>query len=150
MKSLIRLSLLFFTINSYSSDLSWVDEQVKAIKPARLGIDNSNISKVKDPFIFLEKNGYKKKKVVIKKVTKKVTKKVEKVKVVKKVGADINLDMVINVSALINGTWYKAGDNVLGYTLISVGRDSATLTFDGKTKKLRIKSKKSNLKFERK
>ena len=77
---IFTISLLLFIASLLcANELSWVDEQVEAIKPARPGIDNSIISAIEDPFIFLEKNGYKKtkkqqkKRVLIKTAPKKKT-----------------------------------------------------------------------------
>ncbi|MDY0117227.1 MAG: hypothetical protein RBR59_06610 [Sulfurimonadaceae bacterium] len=43
-----------------NNELSWVDEQVNAIKPARNGLKESAINVVKNPFIHLDKNKIKK------------------------------------------------------------------------------------------
>ena len=141
------LSLLI--INSNANELSWVDEQVEAIKPARDGINNSTISSIKDPFIFLEKNGYK----ALKKEKPKLTivKKVKPVEIPKKVyGEKLTLEMIINSSALIDGNWYKIGDNVKGYVLTKVDKSTVGLTFDGKKSVLSMQANNSNLKFKKK
>jgi len=150
MKTFIALSLFFLYLSSINAnELSWVDEQVKAIKPARSGIDNSMINEIKDPFVFLKKNGYiavKKKKISKKTVKKtKITK-----KPIKKYRAKLMLEMIVNSSALINGNWYKVGDKVKGYTLTGVDKDYITLLIDGKKSVLSMISKKSTLKFKRK
>ena len=53
MKKLTILLLLVLSTTLFSDELSWVDEQVEAIKPPRHGILRRDISKLRDPFIFL-------------------------------------------------------------------------------------------------
>ncbi len=141
-------SLLFITNIINASELSWVDEQVEAIKPPRPGIDSQLISSIKNPFIFLEKNGAKKIKITKKKVIKTVKKTVSKPS--KKTVAKLTLEIVINSSALINGKWYKTGDHVKGYTIKKVKKRSVIVTYNGKKSTLYITHKKSNLNFKKK
>ncbi len=56
MKNLYSLLILLIATQLFSNELTWVDEQVEAIKPARIGVSQKEISKIKDPFIFLHKN----------------------------------------------------------------------------------------------
>ena len=56
MKNSILLLSMFMSAALLSDELSWVDEQVQAIKPARQGMQNHNLNIIKDPFIFLAKN----------------------------------------------------------------------------------------------
>ena len=145
MKTLIKLSLLsIISLHLCANDLSWVDKQIEAIKPARPGIKNSSISNIKDPFIFLEKNGYKI--VKVEKVTKVKTTK----KIVRKYGAKPTLEMIINKSALINGKWSKVGDKINGYKLNSINKNSVNVSFHNKKYTLSLKSKTRNLKFKKK
>ena len=57
MKNFIILSLILTSLAATTNkELSWVDKQVEAIKPPRDGESLSNISRIKDPFIFLKKD----------------------------------------------------------------------------------------------
>jgi len=51
MKNLYSLLILLIAAQLFSNELTWVDEQVEAIKPARIGVSQKEISKIKDPFI---------------------------------------------------------------------------------------------------
>ena len=42
----IFIVILIFIVNLYSSELDWVNEQIDAIKPPRIGVKNSKISKL--------------------------------------------------------------------------------------------------------
>ncbi|PHS57030.1 MAG: hypothetical protein COB17_07375 [Sulfurimonas sp.] len=150
MKKILTFSILFIFISIINSDeLSWVDEQVKAIKPARPGINNSIISNIKDPFLFLEKNGFKNiKKEIKKKHIVKIKK--TKYKIIKKYMAKLNLEMIINSSVLINGSWYNIGDYIKGQLISKVYKTSIILNYNGKKSTLSIQKKKYNLKFKKK
>ena len=143
-KTFFILTLLSITI--LADELSWVDEQVNAIKPAREGIENSMMDNIDDPFIFLKKNGYKQ--VVQKKQVKPQKQKTVK-KTKKKYRAKLTLEMIINSSALINGDWYRVGDKVKNYTVTKVEKDKVSLLFDGKKIVLSMQNKNSTLKFKR-
>ena len=52
MQKFIILLSIISALSLFGNELSWVDEQVAAIKPPREGISNKEISKLKDPFIF--------------------------------------------------------------------------------------------------
>ena len=147
MKQLIHFILLFIVSACYANELSWVNEQVKAIEPTRHGINNSTISNMKDPFIFLKKNGYKRLKQ--EKTKKTISKKTKTIPVPRKVHKKLTLEMIMNSSARINGHWYKIGDNVYGYILTMVNKGTVNLAIDGKKSHLSIQSKKSNLKFKK-
>ena len=152
MKNFIIVTMLFFTINLSSNELSWVDEQIEAIKPERSGLKSSSISSMKDPFIFLKK--YKKSLKITKKSVPTSLNKIsatstESVKVIQK-KKNLSLSAVINKSALINSQWYKKGDTVNGYKLSEVNKKSIVLTKKSKKLVLSTQSINKNLNFKNK
>jgi len=148
MKTLYIVLLLVLTNQLFADELSWVDEQVKAIKPPRVGISNKKIAQLKDPFIFLIKQDEEKttKNSSIKK--KRVVKHAHYVK--KHYSKRLHLDAVINKSAMINRRWYKEGQRVNGYKLVKVQRTSVVLKKQNKKLLLTTVSKSKNLKFHNK
>lgn len=150
MKTLfIALSLCLFS-NLLANELSWVDEQVKAIKPQRSGMKQSTIATLKNPFIFLEKNRTEPLSVASKIKTtstpativqKRAT---QKTATVKKV---LTLNAVMNNSVMINGVWYKIADVINGYTIKEISRSSALLTKNKKELLLSTHSSNTKLKF---
>jgi hypothetical protein len=136
MKVLIKLALTsIVSLNIYANNLTWVDKQILEIKQKRAGIKNSNIVNIKNPFIFLEKNGYN----IVS------TKKVKNIKVTKKRLKEHNtipiLEMIINKSALINGQWYQVNSVVDGYKVNAINKDSVDISFKNKKFILSLKSK---------
>ena len=126
---LASASILLVTIVG-ANELSWVDEQIEAIKPPRKGV---YISNVKNPFVFLEKNGYKKitssEETTSSAVTKTSSNATEDALVVEKpkVYTKLTLELVINSSAMINGKWYKKDEKIRGYTLVDINKNFVTL-----------------------
>jgi len=146
MKTFFILMTLMFTLNLSANELSWVNEQVEAIKPPRAGMKRSELSALKDPFIFLKKN---------EKETTSSTKKTKKtftatpLKRAQK-EASLSLTMLMNTSALINGKWYKVGDRVHGYRLSKIDAKSVLLSKHNKKRLLTTSSKTKNLNFNNK
>jgi len=144
------LIIFTFLITLSANELSWVDEQIEAIKPPRKGISNYDISRVKTPFVFLYKT-----KVTAKKSSKKTSKifsknTVKTSKSMLSVNSPVRLKLsaIINGSALINGKWYKLNDKVYNYTLSNV-RLTTVLLVNGKKKLvLSTSDTKRNLKFK--
>jgi hypothetical protein len=139
MKVLIKLALTYIvSLDICANNLTWVDKQILEIKQKRAGIKNSNIVKIKNPFIFLEKNGYN----IVS------TKKVKNTKVTKKRLKEHNtipiLEMIINKSALINGQWYQVNSVVDGYKINAINKDSVDISFKNKKFILSHKSKIGN------
>ena len=144
MKTLYITLLFLLAQHLYSNELTWVDEQVEAIKPPRIGISEKEIDKIKDPFIFLVKEEDK-----VEKSTKKSLKKAHKrVHFVKKhYSKKLHLEAILNKSALINQRWYKEGQWVYGYKLVKVNRTSVVLQKQNKKLLLSTVSRSKNLKF---
>ena len=144
MKTLYIALLFLLAQHLYANELTWVDEQVEAIKPPRIGISEKEIDKIKDPFIFLVKEEDK-----VEKSTKKSSKKAHKrVHFVKKhYSKKLHLEAILNKSALINQRWYKEGQWVYGYKLVKVNRTSVVLQKQNKKLLLSTVSRSKNLKF---
>lgn len=154
----ILLSLFISVAAIYASDeLTWVNDQVDAIKPPRKGESTYKISKIQDPFIFLKKNaekGFKgkknsKAKTAIKKVrSSKRYRSSSSSRKVRYLRSGLKLSAIINNSALINGKWYKLGDKIDYYKIAKINNQSVTLKYKTRTRVLTTKSKEK-LKFKR-
>jgi hypothetical protein len=139
---LVSTGLMAESISTNASELSWVDEQVKAIKPPRSGAKNWYLASVKSPFIFLGKA----KNVASKSKTSAKTASVKKLNTPKPV-QKLTLEAVINKSALIDGKWYKEGQTVYGYKLEKVNGRNVLLKKSQKSVLLTTKSELRSLKF---
>ncbi len=144
MKKLTILLFLLVSSHLLANELSWVDEQVEAIKPARHGISSKDIVRLKDPFIFLHGKKVKKRRTSLHRRYKKGAKK-QKIH-----SSKLHLEAIINKSALINQKWYKEGKTVYGYKLEKVSAKSVLLTRGKKQILLSTMSKSKNLKFNNK
>ncbi|PLY13314.1 MAG: hypothetical protein C0628_06860 [Sulfurimonas sp.] len=149
---LIILLTVFLSSLLYATELEWVDEQIEAIKPPRKGV---TVVKVKDPFIFLDKSkpevkkGAKTSSVVRRTVSS--SKAVAVASPEKSVKKDtFVLSAIINLSAMINGNWYKKNDNISNYTITDIDKTSVTLKKGDKKLILSTISRNSNLKFKNK
>lgn len=153
MKNLIFILSLLVSNMLMSNELSWVDEQIQAIKPPRKGMKHSDISSIVDPFIFLSKNKDKKtsepKKISTSQkqgVSIASTKPVVKTKILHKA---LSLGIILNNSAMIDGKWYKVGDFISGYRVAKVNKVSVVLKNKDKKLLLSIKSISNTLKFQK-
>ena len=162
MKIILIFPLLIVS-SLFSNELSWVDEQVNAIKPNRNGTSDKSISKLKNPFVYLKKNTPKKDK-----PTKKLSTKSNSVaSLVSNTNSDVNinddinniqkvttpntiltLSAIINSSALINGSWYKLDEKIHNYKITKITKTSVSLIKNKKTTVLSTKSNASKLKFK--
>ncbi|WP_457745245.1 hypothetical protein [Sulfurimonas sp.] len=145
MKTLYIGLIFLFVTQLDANELAWVNEQVEAIKPPRVGISNQAISKIKDPFIFLVK---KEEHVNGKKVPKRKLRHTHYIR--KSHFRKLSLDAILNKSAMINNKWYKEGDKVYSYELSKVNRMSVVLKKQNKQLLLSTASKNKNLKFHNK
>jgi len=158
MKSI--LIILFIISRITANELSWVDEQVNAIKPNRNGVSNQSISKLRNPFIYLTKNGAKKAEKDISTNTPKntissseqttSTSSQSVLQTIKKIatGSNFTLSAIINSTALINGQWYKRGDKINGYDVSNITTTTVSLKKNNKITKLSTKSTITKLKFK--
>ena len=160
MKTFIIIILLFIS-NLYSGELEWVDEQIEAIKPVRIGLNTSDLNLVKDPMIFIvvnEETGEKsirksktktKKRVKsYKKYSKRSTKRKPKVKLNTVTKHSFFVEAIMNNSALINNKWYKLGEKINKYTIHKIERTSVLLSANGKYIMLSTSNKNRTIKFK--
>lgn len=154
MKTLSIIFLTFFLADAiHATELSWVDEQIEAIKPPR---KSPKILGINNPFVFLEKNGYVKKS--SSKESSSNTKNLSSSKNSSKSNTNKNkivndnfiLSTIINSSAMINGNWYKKNDKINDYLVIKITKDSVKLKKGNKKLTLSTDAKKQNLKFKNK
>lgn len=142
MKNLFLIISLLLLSNLYADELDWVNEQVEAIKPPRTGMQNRELSSLKNPFVFIKKDTKKKKD------NSKNTKTTTLTKVIKK-QLYLKLTMVINQSAQINGVWYKVGDHVGDYTISDITQKTVLLKKKSKKLLLTTNSRNKTLKFKK-
>ena len=156
MKTFFITMAILLTANLSSNELTWVDEQVEAIKPPRVGMKNRELSVTKNPFIFLKKNrtdelssknGTKRTRPAS--VPRRAATSSDIKKVIKK-KKGLSVTMLMNSSALINGKWYKVGDKVSGYKVSKMDSTSVLLTKKSKKLLLSTNSKNKNLNFNNK
>jgi len=153
MKTILLILLITVSTTIFANELSWVDEQVEAIKPPRNGMKNKNLAKIKSPFIFLSKNNpdyVKPAKKPKSKSPNQVKSKKTAVKNVKTNNKIFTITMIMNKSARINGSWYKYGDTINGYKVIQIDKSSVLLAKNKKQLLLSTKSSSKNLKFKNK
>ena len=109
-----------------------IKTMVEKIKHQREGIEVSVLESTPNPFAIKE---------VIKEVVKEEIKKEEKPKVVKKEVVH-HLSAILNHAAFIDGKWYKVGDKVGAFILVSINYDTVDLKSKKEQKKLSIKKEK--------
>lgn len=159
-KNRLLVALLFVTAAAMADELKWVDEQIEAIKPPRVGLLGVGGA---DPFIFLDKN----------RLTKKGEIKPGENRVVRTFSSgmsgvngaiaapkplpppeltadDFTLSAVMNESVMINGKWYKKDAQVNGFTISSIEKNIVTLTKNKKVIVLSTATKNPSLKFKNK
>ncbi len=156
MKTFFIAITVLLTANVNANELAWVDEQVEAIKPPRIGMKSRELSILKDPFIFLKKNRIEEpkskndKKTYTQRTQREAVSSVSDTKKVIKKRKGLILTAIINTSAMINGRWYKIGDKVNGYKVSKIDMRSVLLTKKSKKLLLSTNSKSKNLNFNNK
>ena len=156
MKKLILLLSIFFIFLD-ANELSWVDKQIAAIKPIRKGLTAAEMDTLKDPFIFLKENSYKRKarsKLKYKRASKHIISKSKSFKRMKKrisknkiqyVRLNVIISAIMNQSVLIKSKWYKIGDTLKGFKIIKIDINSVILAKRNKRAILSMKSKRKKL-----
>ena len=150
MKTLIITStVMLLTSTIVASELSWVDEQIAAIKPAR---KSASIHNIKNPFVFLKKNGYIKREPVLEEKTISTTNAKGEVvkKVIKQKPKPLVLSAILNNTALINGIWYKQHEKIRAYTITKIDKSTVTLKSASRRVILSTNVKNQTLKFKNK
>lgn len=143
----IAITALFLANLILADEMKWVDEQIEAIKPFRKGQEISNL---KDPFIFLDKNNTKTEHNSSTPLTApqlSLVKESQKPKEEEK-KADFSLSAIMNASAMIDGNWYKINDKLDGYTLVEINKNTVTLKKGDKELLLSTYSKIPAVKFK--
>lgn len=144
-KLLLTFILLYPFVNA--DELTWVDEKIAAIKPARVGLSDDLISHLSNPFNTQEEKD--KLKLATKEPLKsKVILKPKKKYHHRSKNSKLVLDGLLNSTALISGKWYKLGEKVGLYKLSYVGNDYVVLSNKYRKKTLSIKSAKKKLNFK--
>ena len=137
--------LFFFVVTSSEADIAkvdtnatikdqelmWVDQQIAAILPPRLGIANEAIDTIKSPF----------------KLEETVTFTPEGLAIAKPKPIPLRVTLIINSQALINGRWYVKNDTIEGYHISSITRNYVTLANKKETKILTLNKNDSDLKI---
>ncbi|WP_345991918.1 hypothetical protein [Sulfurimonas sp. HSL-1716] len=125
-----------------SKELSWVDEQIRAIIPARKGTTNAFIDTINQPFIFVVKK---------EKAENAQSKTASGTRVFKKRRIwPLRVTLIINSKAFINGRWYGINDKVRGYKVTSIDKVKVSLVKNKKVKILSIKKDNKNIKINTK
>ena len=148
MKSIyIFYIFILFPLSLISDELSWVDQQIDAIKPKRVGIDYTKINHIKDPFIVLKKQNkhirqiqYTSNKPYFKHRSTVITKAQPQCK-------NMNLELIINNKAMINHKWYKISQKVCGYKILNIANGTVYLAKGKKQTLLTTKEKNNNIHF---
>lgn len=154
MKLFILIIFLLCSNSLSSNELSWVDTQIEAIKPARKGMNEAELNKIKDPFIFYKnrnkKNYVKSRKKPVKyfSASKSTTSSETSNDMLKQQSKHLVLSAIINKSALINAKWYKLGEHVGSFKLSSMNRTSVVLVKGSAKLVLRTGDTKRNIKFK--
>ena len=132
MKKILILSILSFMLDAATLSHTEIKTMVEKIKQKRGGIDVSVLENTPNPFAIEEK---------VEEVIEKEVIKKEKPKVVKKEVVH-HLMAILNHAAFIDGKWYKVGDKVGRFILISINHETVDLKFKKEQKKLSIKKEK--------
>jgi len=149
----VYIIFLALIINLNANELDWVNQQIEAIKPVRIGLNEADLLSLKDPLVFIKKDK-ESDKITIKKTAKKTyrrysksSKKV-KSKADKQIRHNYHVEVIMNKSARINGKWYKLGEKIDRYTLQKIERTFVLLSAKGKYIMLSTSNKNRTIKFK--
>lgn len=117
-------------------ELAWVDEQIRAIIPARIGIANGYIDSLRDPMKFRTPPVIGGKLLPPPKLGGFAAPAV--------VEEPLRLQAMMNKSVLISGKWYKVGDSVRGMTISEVKPNSVLLAGKNGQKLILFLTKQNN------
>lgn len=128
-----------------NKNLAWVDDQIRAIKPDRVGLTTHATARLRDPFsdmlrmnqpVIPEDPEAPDAPVTVKKA---------------EVTRTLYLKAIMNAkTAMIDGKWYKVDDKIYGYTIKKIDRSSVVLLKKKKELKLYTASIKSNIQIQTK
>ena len=131
---------------SQATNTAWVDQKVEEIKPQRSGISSSSLATLKSPFIVIKPKPKEGSGGGGKHVTKSATDQADLAPTVKDMSKEpLTLQIVLNSSALVNGTWLKEGDQFRGYKLTQISSNNIVLERKNKKIKLFIAQQNDNI-----
>lgn len=135
-------------------ELAWVDEQIQAILPARIGVSDGFINSLNDPMKYqsqVPEAGTGRIKLLAPPRLGSMPMLPSMPVVPKIVEEPLRLQGLMNKSALINGKWYRINDAVRSYTLAEI-KPSSILLSGAKGQKLIlfISKQNSNIKINTK
>ena len=124
-----------------NTDLAWVDDQIEAIKPPRVGINNTIINALNDP--------------IVKKIVKTSNLNLNSNKTAPLKGKisrnlahkPLTLEAIINGSAYVNGNWYHLHDTVRGQKITAINEEYIILSKQKKETRLFVNPKNSKIKI---
>jgi len=125
---------IIFIIGSLSivsfADLSveQIQTMVQQIHEKRQGVKLETLDQTKEPFIRIEESNTTTEVILPNQDTK----------------SKMSLHAIMNGKAFINDAWQKVGDNILGYTLVYIGKNGVVLRNENQIKKLFLHKKKDN------
>jgi hypothetical protein len=137
-KLFIGFSLIFSTL--LADDLAWVDQQIAAIQPKRVGVSNTRISGLTNPIRY-------KKRVIVQNSDKDTKTPIISTQIVPLV-KPLKVSAIVNHTALIDSKWLKVHDTVRGYTVKKIDNDTVLLQNREKKLKLFIKEKNNAIKIQ--
>ncbi len=142
-KLLTTLLLSTFAMANSGVTTDWIDKMVEEIKPPRIGTSMREISRLKNPFILLNKvskKGKKSAKRSYKWVAKTHTR-----------HRSFRLSATLNKSAKINNRWYPLNSKIGSYKLTKISQEYVVLVkghakpltvyLNHKNKKIKLKTK---------
>lgn len=122
-------------------ELAWVDEQILAILPTRVGVADGFINSLKDPMKMKIPAPLQKSPLGLLPPPKLGNKLPAVPKIVEE---PLRLLAIMNKSVLINGKWYKTGDTVRTYSLAEIKPNSVLLIGKKDQKLILFLSKQNN------
>ncbi len=128
----LYLSFLLVSTTLYASgatDLTWVDAQIQAIKPPRVGIQPNYIDLLKDPIRLIPSSVIAIEGVIQPQISSDNIDRTSHFK-------PLMLEAIMNQNAYISGAWYRIDDKVQNSILTSIEEDHVVLT--EKNKKIRL------------
>ena len=110
-------------------ELLWVDEQIKAIVPSRVGIADEFINSLIDPIRYIAPTRLPSTKNGSALLAPPKLGSMPLIPAIQKIIEEpLRLQAVMNKSALINGKWYKLNDTVRSYNLAEIKQGSVLLS----------------------
>lgn len=144
-KQVVPTGITTKSLVDQATNTSWVDQKVEEIKPQRNGLIGSSLATLKSPFVVIKpkpKEGSS----ATPAISKSSTEQADLLPTKKDMSKEpLTLQIILNSSALVNGTWVKEGDLVRGYKLTLINNDHIVLDRSNKTIKLFIAQKNDNI-----